>query len=157
MLRSTCNVFVADNDGSEIADFKSIRAVCEKIEQRRLDWEKQAAEKLYHKVVAHYFGGMRHHFRALRPKLKSKAPLAYVLGDQLSFLMVPIATAELLGEVAEAEGFNLVGRELWCERFGTKVRNAETKMGSIKVREENSSWRSDETICRPRNQNTINC
>ena len=93
-------------------------------------------EKLYHKVVAHYFGGMRRHFRALRPKLKPKASLAYVLGDQLSFLMVPIATAELLGEVAEAEGFKVVGRELWRERVGTKIRNSETNQKTVRVREE---------------------
>jgi DNA modification methylase len=138
LLRSnTRNVFVADNDGDEIAEFKSIQTICEKIEHRRIELGKTSGfERLYHKVVAHYFGGMRRHFRALRPKLKSKASLAYVLGDQLSFLMVPIATAELLGEVAEAEGFNVIGRELWRERFGTKVRNAETKMRSIKVREE---------------------
>jgi DNA modification methylase len=138
LLRSnTRNVFVADNDGNEVAEFKSIQAVCENIERRRTDLGKTSGfEKLYHKVVAHYFGGMRRHFRALRPKLKSKASLAYVLGDQLSFLMVPIATAELLGEVAETEGFKVVGRELWRERLGTKVRNAETKMRSIKVREE---------------------
>lgn len=138
LLRSnTRNVFVADNDGDEVAEFESIQAVCQKIERRRIELGKTSGfEKLYHKVVAHYFGGMRRHFRALRPKLKSKAPLAYVLGDQLSFLMVPIATAKLLGEVAEAEGFKVVSRELWRERFGTKVRNAETKMRSIKVREE---------------------
>ena len=114
MLRSnTRNVFVADNDGQEVAEFKAIQAVCQKIESRRVELEKTSGfEKLYHKVVAHYFGGMRRHFRALRPKLKPKASLAYVVGDQLSFLMVPIATAALLGEVAEAEGFKVVGREL---------------------------------------------
>jgi hypothetical protein len=138
LLRSnTRNVFVADNDGDEVAAFKSIQAVCEKIEQKRVDLGKTSGfERLYHKVVAHYFGGMRRHFRSLRPKLRLKAPLAYVLGDQLSFLMVPIATAQLLGEVAEAEGFRVVGRELWRERLGTKVRNAETKVRSIRVREE---------------------
>jgi len=138
MLRSnTRNVFVLDNDGDEVGEFRAIQAVCQKIEQRRIDLRKTSGfEKLYHKVVAHYFGGMRRHFRALRPKLKSKANLVYVVGDQLSFLMVPIATAELLGEVAKAEGFKLLGRELWRERVGTKVRNSETNQRTVRVREE---------------------
>ena len=138
LLRSnTRNVFVDDEDGAEVADFADIREVCERIEQRRIELGKTSGfEKLYHKVVAHYFGGMRRHFRALHPRLKPKAKLAYVVGDQLSFLMVPVATGELLGQVAEAEGFKVIGRELWRERFGTKVRNARTKMRSIKIREE---------------------
>ena len=138
LLRSnTRNVFVNDNDGDEVAEFRAIQAICQKIERRRIELEKTSGfEKLYHKVVAHYFGGMRRHFRALRPKLKPKASLAYVLGDQLSFLMVPIATAALLGEVAEAEGFKVVGRELWRERVGTKIRNSETNQKTVRVREE---------------------
>ncbi len=138
LLRSnTRNVFIADNDGDEVAEFETIQAVCQKIERRRIELGKTSGfEKLYHKVVAHYFGGMRRHFRALRPKLKPKAHLAYVLGDQLSFLMVPIATAELLGQVAKAEGFKVVSRELWRERTGTKVRNSETNQRTVKIREE---------------------
>lgn len=138
LLRSnTRNVFVTDNDSDEISEFKTIQAVCQKIEQRRVALRKTSGfEKLYHKVVAHYFGGMRRHLRALRPKLKPKSHLAYVLGDQLSFLMVPIATAVLLGEVAEAEGFKVVARELWRERVGTKVRNSENKQRTVRVREE---------------------
>ena len=138
LLRSnTRNVFIADNDGDEVTEFETIQAVCQKIERRRIELGKTSGfEKLYHKVVAHYFGGMRRHFRALRPKLKPKAHLAYVLGDQLSFLMVPIATAELLGQVAKAEGFKVVGRELWRERTGTKVRNSETDQRTVKIREE---------------------
>lgn len=138
LLRSnTRNVFVADTDGDEIAEVKSIQAVVQKIECRRVELGKTSGfEKLYHKVVAHYFGGMRRHFRALRPKLKSKAYLAYVLGDQMSFLMVPIATAELLGQVAEMEGFKVLGRDLWRERVGTKVRNSETNQRTVRSREE---------------------
>jgi len=138
LLRSnTRNVFVMDNDSDEVVEFKAIQAVCQKIERKRVELGKTSGfEKLYHKVVAHYFGGMRRHLRALRPKLKPKSPLAYVLGDQLSFLMVPIATAELLGQVAEAEGFKVVGRELWRERVGTKVRHSETNQRTVRVREE---------------------
>jgi hypothetical protein len=138
MLRSnTRNIFVSDDDGEEVKEFESISSVCRQIEKRRIELEKDSGfEKLYHKVVSHYFGGMRRHLRSLRPKLKRNAKLAYVVGDQLSFLMVPVATATLLAEVAEAEGYKKIGCDLWRERVGTKVRNSESNEKTVKVREE---------------------
>ena len=138
MLRSnTRNVFVKDRDAEEVLEFPMIQEVCEVIEKRRIELGKTSGfEKLYHKVVAHYFGGMRRHFRALRPKLKLNAKLAYVVGDQFSFLMVPVPTAKLLAIVAEAEGFRVIGCELWRERTGTKVRNDRAGRTTIKSREE---------------------
>jgi hypothetical protein len=138
LLRSnTRNVFVDDKDGDEVKQFASIQRVCREIERRRIELQKDSGfERLYHKVVSHYFGGMRRHLRALRPKLKPRASLAYVVGDQLSFLMVPVATATLLGEIAEAEGYRKVGCDLWRERIGTKVRNSRTDEKIVRVREE---------------------
>ncbi len=138
LLRSnTRNVFSSDQDGAEVAGFASIQKVCRAIEERRLELGKDSGfERLYHKVVAHYFGGMRRHLRALRPKLRPDARLAYVVGDQLSFLMVPVATATLLSEVAEAEGYRTVGCDLWRERVGSKVRNSAAGATSVRVREE---------------------
>lgn len=138
LLRSnTRNIFVDDRDGDEVQEFRSIRDVCESIERRRLELGKTSGfERLYHKVVSHYFGGMRRHLRTLRPKLRTRAKLAYVVGDQLSFLMVPVATAKLLGEVAEAEGFRVIGCDLWRERVGTKVRNDIEGRATVRVREE---------------------
>src|SRR5437667_4529487 len=138
LLRSnTRNIFVDDTDGEEIKDFASIRTVCEEIEKRRTQLGKDSGfERLYHKVVSHYFGGMRRHLRALRPKLTRRARLAYVVGDQLSFLMVPVATAKLLSEVAAAEGYKTSGCDLWRERIGTKVRNSLTNERTVRVREE---------------------
>ncbi|HEV8542873.1 MAG TPA: DNA methyltransferase [Verrucomicrobiae bacterium] len=138
MLRSnTRNVFVSDRDGEEVRDIRSIQRVCEQIERRRIELKKDSGfEKLYHKVVAHYFGGMRRHLRTLRPKLRKNAKLAYVVGDQLSFLMVPVATAALLAEVAEKEGYRKIGCDLWRERVGTRVKNSETNEKTARVREE---------------------
>jgi hypothetical protein len=138
LLRSnTRNIFVDDSDSEEVKEFRSIQAVCNQIEQRRIELNKDSGfERLYHKVVAHYFGGMRRHLRALRPKLRHGARLAYVVGDQLSFLMVPVATAKLLAEVAKAEGYKITGCELWRERVGTKVRNSRTNEKTVRVREE---------------------
>ncbi|MBI5396425.1 MAG: DNA methyltransferase [Verrucomicrobia bacterium] len=138
LLRSnTRNIFVDDSDGDEVKEFASIQKVCREIEKRRIELDKDSGfERLYHKVVSHYFGGMRKHLRALRPKLRPRARLAYVVGDQLSFLMVPVATAKLLSEVAEAEGYKTTGCDLWRERIGTKVRNSLTNEKIVRVREE---------------------
>ena len=138
LLRSnTRNVFVKDDDGKEIDEFDAIKDVCRQIEERRVELGKTSGfERLYHKVVAHYFGGMRKHFRSLRPHLAKHAKLAYVVGDQLSFLMVPVYTARLLSMIAEAEGYRVVGTDLWRERIGTKVRNARNGERTVRVREE---------------------
>lgn len=138
LLRSnTRNIFVNDRDGEEVKEFASIQKICADIEKRRIELGKTSGfERLYHKVVAHYFGGMRRHFRVLHPKLKPKAKLAYVVGDQLSYLMIPVPTASLLGQVAEAEGFRVVGCDLWRERIGTRVKNDTEKRKTVKVREE---------------------
>ncbi len=138
LLRSnTRNIFVQDDDGDEVREFVSIQKVCRAIEARRIELEKDSGfEKLYHKVVSHYFGGMRRHLRALRPKLRRGAHLAYVVGDQFSFLMVPVATAALLSEVAASEGYRTVACDLWRERVGTKVRNCRDNQKTVRVREE---------------------
>jgi hypothetical protein len=138
LLRSnTRNIFVKDRDGDEVREFASIQKICAAIEARRIELQKTSGfERLYHKVVAHYFGGMRRHFRNLHPRLAKGAQLAYVVGDQLSFLMVPVPTAQLLGEVAESEGYEVTGCELWRERIGTKVRNCAEGRKVVRVREE---------------------
>jgi len=134
---NTCNIFVNDTDGAEIAEFSSIQKICKQIEERRVQLNKTSGfEKLYHKVVAHYFGGMRLHLRALKPKLRRGAKLAYVVGDQMSFLMVKVPTATLLAELAKAEGYRIAGCDLWRERVGTKVRNCPDKQKTVRVREE---------------------
>jgi hypothetical protein len=138
LLRSnTRNIFVGDLDREEVSGFPSIQKICAEIEHRRIELKKDSGfEKLYHKVVGHYFGGMRRHFRALRPKLHASARLAYVVGDQLSFLMVPVPTADLLAEIATAEGYQVLRKDLWRERVGTKVRNDRAGRTTVRVREE---------------------
>ncbi|MBE7503625.1 MAG: hypothetical protein HS113_25715 [Verrucomicrobiales bacterium] len=138
LLRSnTRNVFSQDRDEEEVQEFASIRAVCEAIERRRVELGKTSGfEKLYPRVVGHYFGGLRRHLRALRPKLRPRARLAYVVGDQLSFLQVPVATGCLLEEVAAAEGYRTLRRDLWRERVGTKARHATATGQSLRIREE---------------------
>ncbi len=122
LLRSnTRNVFVRDNDGEWVKDVSSITRICQAIERRRKELGKTSGfERLYHRVVAHYFGGMARHFEVLRSRMKPGGRCAYVVGDQLSFLLVPIPTAPILSEVAARHGFKTVGCDLWRTRLGTK-------------------------------------
>lgn len=121
MLRSnTRNVFKGDHDDEVARRFPSIVAVSEEIERKRIELGKTSGwERLYHKVVTLYFGGMHRHLRSLRQVLRPGARLAYVVGDQMSFFMTHIKTGELLAEVAADVGYEVVDLDLWRTRFST--------------------------------------
>lgn len=51
--------------------------------------------------------------------LKPGARLAYVVGDQASYLRVMIRTGELLAEIAEQVGYEVVRIDLFRTRFAT--------------------------------------
>jgi hypothetical protein len=79
-------------------------------------------ERLYHRVVTLYFGGMFHHLAELRPVLKPGATLVYVVGDQASYLRVMIRTGQLLARLAESLGYELVGIDLFRTRLATATK-----------------------------------
>lgn len=124
LLRSnTRNVYKGDYDGKWVENINSIKDLAKTIEDRRLELEKTSGfEKLYHKVVTLYFGGMAKHLNDLKPFLKKNSKLAYVVGQQASFFRIPIATADLLGEVAESIGYKVEGIDLFRERFSTATK-----------------------------------
>ncbi|HXG37080.1 MAG TPA: DNA methyltransferase [Dehalococcoidia bacterium] len=124
LLRSnTRNVFKGDSDWELVTKFDNISRIAFEIEKRRLELNKTSGfEKLYHKVVLLYFGGMYRHFRSLWDKLKPGARCAYVVGDQMSFLLVPIRTASILAEILEELGYRVLGIELWRTRRATATR-----------------------------------
>lgn len=121
LLRSNSRtIYVTDTDGECIKGFDRICKIADEIEKKRLQLKKNSGfEKLYHKIVRHYFGGMYLHLKSLKPYLAKNAKLAYVVGDQMSFFRVYIPTAELLAEVAESLGYRLVKIELWRTRLAT--------------------------------------
>jgi len=121
LLRSnTRNVFVGDDDDTFIKDIPSVVRVAEEIEERRLQLRKTSGfERLYHRVVRLYFGGMYRHFAALLPRLRPGARLAYVVGDQMSYFRVHIKTAQLLADVAIKVGYEVEGIDLWRTRRST--------------------------------------
>ena len=124
LLRSNSrNIFVRDNDGDNIKNFPNICELANKIEMRRIELNKNSGfEKLYHKIVLHYFGGMYLHLKSLKPYLAENAKLAYVVGDQMSFFRINIPTANLLAEIADSSGYEILEIELWRTRLATATR-----------------------------------
>jgi 16S rRNA G966 N2-methylase RsmD len=124
LLRSnTRNVFVADTDDDHVADIPEIQSIAKAIEKRRLELGKTSGfEKNYHRVTTLYFGGMSRHFQSMAPKLKKGAMLGYVVGDQASFLQIHIKTGELLAQIAERLGYEVVSIDLFRTRLATATK-----------------------------------
>ena len=113
-------MYKADTDDREVAVHFQIGKIADAIERRRLDLGKTSGfERLYHRVTRLYFGGMKRHLVSLRPILKPGAKLAYVVGDQASYLRVMIRTGELLADLAQTLGYKLVGIDLFRTRPST--------------------------------------
>lgn len=121
LLRSnTRNVYKGDSDDEWIAHHGEIQRLAAEIEARRVEMGKTSGfEKLYHKVTKLYFGGMARHLSALKMVLKPGARLAYVVGDQASYLRVMIRTGQLLAEIAENLGYEVVSIDLFRTRIAT--------------------------------------
>ena len=84
--------------------------IADAIEERRIALGKTSGfERMYHRVTRLYFGGMARHFESLGRILKPGARLAYVVGDQASYLRVMIRTGELLADVARTAGYEVEG------------------------------------------------
>lgn len=65
---------------------------------------------------------MARHLAALRFVLRPNARLAYVVGDQASYLRVMIRTGQILAEIAQSLGYELVRIDLFRTRFATATR-----------------------------------
>ena len=125
LLRSnTRGVYRADTDDRWIEGNRRVEEIAERIESRRIEAGKNSGfERLYHRVTKLYFGGMVRHFKSLAPCLKPGARLAYVVGDQASYLQVMIRTGELLAEIAESAGYEVEGIDLFRTRPATATRS----------------------------------
>ena len=121
LIRSnTRGVYKGDTDDLEVATHGAIQEIAHKIEQRRLELGKTSGfERMYARVTKLYFGGMARHFAALRPVLNPGAKLAYVVGDQASYLRVMIRTGTLLADIAESLGYRVEGIDLFRTRLST--------------------------------------
>jgi DNA methylase len=124
LVRSnTRGVYKEDNDHEWVVNLPRIQALADEIEQRRIDLGKTSGfERLYARVTRLYFGGMARHLAALRTRLAPGAQLAYVVGDQASYFRVMIRTGDILCEIAEHLGYNVVGVDLFRTRIATATR-----------------------------------
>ncbi len=121
MLRSnTRGVYKTDTDDAWVAGHKEIQRIAAAIEARRIELGKTSGfERMYARVTKLYFGGMARHLADLRPLLRPNAQLAYVVGDQASYLRVMIRTGQILSSIAEELGYEVVAVELFRTRLST--------------------------------------
>ena len=124
LIRSnTRGVYKADTDDLLVAGNKEIQRIAEAIEKRRIELKKDSGfEKLYARVTKLYFGGMTRHLSELRRVLRPGAQLAYVVGDQASYLRIMIRTGQILADIATSLGYEVVGIDLFRTRLSTATR-----------------------------------
>lgn len=124
LLRSnTRGVYRADDDDRWIAEFPDIQQIADAIEARRLELGKTSGfERMYARVTRLYFGGMYRHLANLRRVLYPGAQLAYVVGDQASYLRVMIRTGEFTAQIAASLGYQVESIDLFRTRIATATR-----------------------------------
>ncbi|MBV8773856.1 MAG: DNA methyltransferase [Deltaproteobacteria bacterium] len=121
LVRSnTRSVYKRDDDDQLIPENSQIRRIAEEIERRRIQLGKTSGfERMYARVTKLYFGGIVRHLADLRKVLKPGAQLAYVVGDQASYLKVMIHTGRLFAELASALGYAVKDVDLFRTRFAS--------------------------------------
>jgi DNA modification methylase len=121
LVRSnTRSVYKSDSDHLLVQDNQEIQRIAEAIEARRIELQKTSGfERLYAKLTKLYFGGMQRHLADLRRVLKPGAQLAYVVGDQASYLRIMIRTGQLLAKMADSLGYEVTGIDLFRTRLAT--------------------------------------
>ena len=124
LVRSnTRSVYKSDTDDRLVESHEEIQKIAEAIERRRIELGKTSGfERLYARVTKLYFGGMLRHLMDLRPILRPGAQLAYVVGDQASYLRVMIRTGQLLADLANSIGYEVVGIDLFRTRLATATK-----------------------------------
>jgi DNA modification methylase len=121
LIRSnTRGVYKQDQDDHWVAEHPEIQHIAAAIEARRIQLGKTSGfERLYARTTKLYFGGMARHLAELRSILRPGAQLAYIVGDQASYLRVMIRTGQLLADVAQSLGYELVRIDLFRTRRAT--------------------------------------
>ena len=120
---NTRGVYKDDEDDKWVVGHPEIQRIAASIEKRRTELGKNSGfERLYGKVTRLYFGGMARHLADLRSVLRPGAKLAYVVGDQASYLRIMIHTGQLLADIAQALGYELMRIDLFRTRYATATR-----------------------------------
>jgi SAM-dependent methyltransferase len=126
LVRSnTRSVYRVDSDDQAVANHPEIQRIADAIEQRRIELGKTSGfERMYPRVTKLYFGGMARHLASMRTILRPGARLAYVVGDQASYLRVMIHTGEILADLARGLGYEVESIDLFRTRLATATREA---------------------------------
>jgi hypothetical protein len=121
LIRSnTRGVYKADNDDSWVSGHREIERISKAIEARRIELGKTSGfERLYPRVTKLYFGGIKRHLAGMRTVLAPGARLAYVVGDQASYLRIMIRTGQLLADLAKSVGYEVMSIDLFRTRLAT--------------------------------------
>jgi DNA modification methylase len=122
LVRSnTRGVYRSDDDAEFVPEgLVELDKITEEIERRRVAMGKTSGfERMYPRVTRHYFGGMARHLASMRPVLRQGARLAYVVGDQASYLQVMIRTGHLLASIAGHLGYTVERIDLFRTRKAT--------------------------------------
>jgi len=124
MMRSnTRSVYKSDDDDLLVAGNSEIQRIAAAIENRRIELGKTSGfERMYARVTNLYFGGMAKHLAELRGVLRPGARLAYVVGDQASYLRVMIRTGRILADIAQMLGYEVMGIDLFRTRLATATK-----------------------------------
>jgi len=123
MRSNTRGVYVEDSDDQWVTHHPRIQEIAAAIEARRIALGKTSGfERMYARVTKLYFGGMARHLAELRPALRPGAQLGYVVGDQASYLQVHIPTGQILAEIAQDLGYELVRIDLFRTRLATATK-----------------------------------
>ncbi len=124
LIRSnTRGVYKEDDDDRWSERYPEVNRIAECIEARRIELGKTSGfERLYARVTKLYFGGMARHLSELQGVLRPNAQLAYVVGDQASYLRVMIRTGEILASIADSLGYEIVGIDLFRTRLATATK-----------------------------------
>jgi hypothetical protein len=124
LIRSnTRGVYKTDRDDQLVADHDEVQRIARAIERRRIELGKTSGfERLYARLTKLYFGGMARHLSQLRIVLRPGAQLAYVVGDQASYLRVMIRTGHLLADIARSLGYEVIGIDVFRTRLATATK-----------------------------------
>lgn len=124
LVRSnTRGVYKSDTDDQWVQEHPEIQRIADAIETRRIELGKTSGfERLYARVTKLYFGGIARHLADLRLALRPGAQLAYVVGDQASYLRVMIPTGQLLADIAQSLGYELASIDLFRTRLSTATK-----------------------------------
>ncbi|BAU14413.1 hypothetical protein LEP3755_49600 [Leptolyngbya sp. NIES-3755] len=124
LMRSNSRcVYRSDNDDQWVANHPEIQRIANEIEAKRIELKKTSGfERQYARATKLYFGGMAKHLADLRQALRPNAQLAYVVGDQASYLRVMIRTGELIADLAKSLGYEVTDIELFRTRLATATK-----------------------------------